>query len=106
MSHRKLLALALLVPFSALTVYAVAEVGYIGIFDYQRYSPAGWQVFADLAIALLLAMTWMIQDARAQGRNPWPWVAITLFTGSFGPLLYLAMAPRPASAPLAGENLA
>lgn len=106
MSQRKLLALVLLVPFTALTAYAVAEVGYIGIFDYHRHSPAGWQVFTDLVLALLLVMVWMVQDARASGRNPWPWLALTLFAGSFGPLLYLAMTPGEASESVSGGNLA
>jgi len=82
-------AIALLIPFSLLTLYAVWQVGYIGIFDYQRHSPAGWQVFADLVVALLLVLYWLIADARKTGRNPWPWVVITLLLGSFGPLLYL-----------------
>ena len=64
--------------------------GYIGIFDYQRHSPAGWQVFVDLFIALVLVLTWMIPDAQRNGRNPWPWVVLTVLSGSFGPLLYLA----------------
>jgi drug/metabolite transporter (DMT)-like permease len=87
---RKLIAIALLIPFSALTVYAVIQVGYVGIFEYQIHSPAGWQVFADLVVALALVLTWMIPDAKRNGRNPWPWVIGTLFTGSIAPLLYLA----------------
>jgi RsiW-degrading membrane proteinase PrsW (M82 family) len=94
MRHIRTLAIALLVPFTALTIYAVAQVGYIGIFDYQRHSPAGWQVFCDLVIALILVLTWLIADARKTGRNPWGWVVLTLFLGSLGPLLYLVFAKR------------
>jgi drug/metabolite transporter (DMT)-like permease len=86
---KRTLAIIILIPFSALSLYAVAKVGYIGIFDYHRHSPAGWQVFADLVIALVLVLSWLIPEARRAGRNPWPWVAVTLFLGSFGPLLYL-----------------
>jgi hypothetical protein len=50
---------------------------------------AGMQVLADLVIALLLFCVWMWRDARASGRRPWPWLLLTLATGSFGPLLYL-----------------
>ena len=73
-----------------LVSYAMVQVGYVGIFDYQRHSPAGWQVFTDLVIALLLVLLWLFPDAKASGRNPWPWVVLTLFGGSIGPLLYLA----------------
>ena len=50
---------------------------------------AGWQVLADLTIALTLFLVWMWQDAKVTRRNPWPWILITLTLGSFGPLIYL-----------------
>jgi hypothetical protein len=43
-------------------------------------------------------------DARQTGMNPWPFIVVTIFMGSFGPLLYLAARElratkaRPASA--------
>jgi drug/metabolite transporter (DMT)-like permease len=91
---KRTLAIVILIPFLLLTAYAVAQVGYIGIFDYHRHSPAGWQVFADLVIALLLVLSWLVPEARKAGRNPWPWVVVTLFLGSIGPLLYLVSADR------------
>jgi len=75
--------------FAALSGYAMLEHGYFGLFEYQLATSAGWQVLADLVIVCTLAIVWMIGDARRHGRNPWPYVAITLFAGSFGPLLYL-----------------
>lgn len=93
MNPKRMWAIVLLIPFTLLTLYAVAEVGFIGIFDYQRQSPAGWQVFVDLVIALVLVLAWLIHDAKKSGRNPWPYVAVTLVAGSFGPLLYLAATP-------------
>ncbi|MEO1037437.1 MAG: hypothetical protein AAFX44_17905 [Pseudomonadota bacterium] len=89
MKGRRLLAFVLLIPFGALTVYALAQVGYVGIFDYHRHSPAGWQVFADLVVALVLVLSYMVPDAKRRGRNPWPWVVLTLFLGSIAPLLYM-----------------
>lgn len=86
---KRLLAVVLAVPFLILTCYALLRVGYVGIFDYQRHSPAGWQVFADLVIALVLVLSWLIPEAKQRGHNPWPWVALTLVAGSFGPLGYL-----------------
>lgn len=99
MDNKKLLAIIILIPFTLLTAYAVVEVGYIGIFEYQLHSPAGWQVITDLVIACVLLLTWLIPEARRAGRNPWPWVALTLVAGSFGPLLYLAFgSSEPAKA--------
>jgi len=92
--NRQSLAIAILIPFTLLSVYAVYKVGYIGIFDYHRHSPAGWQVFVDLVIACILILVWMIPEARKHGRNPWPYVALTVFSGSIGPLLYLALGKR------------
>jgi len=92
MPTRRLFALVLLVPFVALTVYSVAQVGYIGLFEYHLHSPAGWQVFTDLVLALLIVMLWLFPEARRNGRNPWPWFIGTLFLGSIAPLLYLVVA--------------
>jgi len=94
MTSMRTLAIVLLIPFAALTLYAVMQVGYIGIFDYHRHSPAGWQVFADLVIALLLVLLWLVPHAKQSGRNPWPWVVLALLLGSFGPLLYLVFAGK------------
>lgn len=86
--------------FGALSIYAVSQVGYIGIFDYHRHSPAGWQVIADLVIACGLGIVWMVLDGKKIGRNPWPFVVVTLFLGAFGPLSYLLT--RRSTQPLAG----
>jgi hypothetical protein len=95
-SMRKLFLVLVLAAFAALTMAAVAKHGYVGIFKQQLQSLAGLQVLADLGIALLLVLTWLWRDARAYGRNPWPWIALTLAAGSFGPLLYLLSAPQRA----------
>lgn len=93
MNNPRNLAVVLLIPFSLLSVYAVSEVGYWGIIDYHRHSPAGWQVIADLVIALILVLSWLIPNAKKTGRNPWPYVVGTLFLGSIGPLFYLLLSP-------------
>ncbi|MEE4145684.1 MAG: hypothetical protein V2I26_12845 [Halieaceae bacterium] len=92
--NRRTLAIVMLIPFILLTLYAVSHVGYIGIFEYHLHSPAGWQVIADLVIALVLVLTWLVPEARKAGRNPWPWVLATLLLGSIGPLLYLVFAGK------------
>ena len=89
MNRRVLMILALLLPFGALTLYALAEVGYIGIFESVMVNAGSWQVLVDLVIACALACTWMLVDARRRGTNAWPFVILTLGGGSFGPLLYL-----------------
>lgn len=85
--------LAVLLPFSALSAWAIYKVGYIAIFTSHMH-PAGFQVLADLVIACTLLMVWMWKDAQATGRNVWPFVGITVFAGSFGPLLYWLTAPN------------
>jgi hypothetical protein len=87
---------ALLLAFGGLTGAAVLQHGYVGIFQYQLQSLAGLQVLADLGVALLLVLVWLWRDARQAGRNPWPWVVLTLAAGSFGPLLYLLVGRRQA----------
>jgi hypothetical protein len=85
---RRLLAAVLLLPFSALTAWALMNGGIRGILSFHQ-SPGGWQVFADLVVSLLLLLSFLVPHARSRGRNPWPWVVLTLLFGSFGPLLYL-----------------
>jgi hypothetical protein len=92
--NKRTLAIIILIPFTLLTAYAVAQEGYFGLFDYQLRSPAGWQVLADLVVALLLLLSYLVPEARKAGRNPWPWVVLTLFLGSIAPLLYLALGER------------
>jgi hypothetical protein len=99
MNNRRILAVALLIPFALITAYAVWRVGYTGIFAYALAGPAGWQLAADLVVALVLVLAWLIPAARREGRSPWPWVVLTLFLGSFGPLLYLLTGKDEAAGP-------
>jgi hypothetical protein len=75
--------------FGALTATALWQGGLRGIIAPHFQSFGGAQVFADLVIALCLAMVWMWKDAKKQGRVVWPWIVATLALGSFGPLAYL-----------------
>jgi Phospholipase_D-nuclease N-terminal len=77
------------IAFAILTVLALRDHGYWGIIEPHFQSFGAGQVFADLVIALSLAMVWLWRDARKQGRNPWVWLIVILAVGSFGPLLYL-----------------
>jgi len=86
---QRLLLTTALALLGAVTAAALWQHGYLGILAPHFQSWGGAQVLLDLAIALSLVLTWLWKDARATGRNPWPWLAATLVAGSFGPLLYL-----------------
>jgi hypothetical protein len=83
------LLIVTLVLFGALSTVALWYHGYWGILAPHFQSFGAGQVLADLFISLVLVMVWMWQDAKASGRNIWPWILFTLTAGSFGPLLYL-----------------
>jgi hypothetical protein len=98
----KLILLAVLVPFSALSLLALWQHGYWGLFEPALRSTGAAQVLVDLAIALGLVLVWLFRDARQRGRNPWPWLLLTLAAGSFGPLLYLLTQPASVRSPARG----
>lgn len=89
MNWKIILLAVVLLDFAALSVYAIYQVGYVGLFQAGLASWGAAQILADLVIACSLIIVWMVRDARARGLNPWGFVAITLVAGSFGPLLYL-----------------
>ena len=91
--QRSLLLMALIL-FSIVSGLALWQGGIGGIIGWHVHSIGGAQVFSDLVIALSLAIVWMWRDAKTIGRNVWPWIALTLATGSFGPLLYLLTRTR------------
>jgi hypothetical protein len=95
-SMQRIILILILIPFTVLTGLALWHHGYWGIIEphFQTFGAA--QVLADLVIALCLVLTWIWHDAARTGRTAWPWIALTLVTGSFGPLLYLLTA-KPAS---------
>jgi len=90
----RLALMLILAAFGAYSSYAMLQVGYLGIWQAGFASAGSLQVLLDLVIACLLISSWMVIDARRNGRNPWPFVLVTLAAGSFGPLLYLLLAPR------------
>lgn len=96
---QRALLLITLALFGALTAVALWHHGVWGIIEphFKSWGPA--QVFADLVIALTLVMVWMWHDAKALGRNVWPWIGLTLVAGSFGPLLYLLTRPNATTRP-------
>lgn len=88
-AHANALLLGVLGLFSLFTLNALWHHGYWGIVASLFQSAASLQVFVDLVIALVLVLLWMWADAKKTQRRFWPWLLLTLTTGSFGPLLYL-----------------
>ena len=84
-------SLILLLVLSSVTILALMDVGFIGIFRLLVDSTAGWQVFVDLASALILVLMFLWSDARRRNITFWPWLVATLLTGSLAPLLYLCI---------------
>lgn len=91
------------VSFSLLTAYAVEQYGFIGLFEAALSTTVGVLLMVDLTIALGMVTLWLVNDARAHGKNPIVYVLMTVTLGSVGPLLYLLLrrtdeAPVPARA--------
>mgnify|MGYP002633222747 CR=1 FL=1 len=95
MTLKKILLSIVCLDFVALTGYVLYLYGPVGWLEPLVSNWAGRLVVFDLLIALSCAVWWMVRDARAAGRNPWPYVLLTLTTGAAGPLIYLILAPAP-----------
>lgn len=78
-----------LADFVGLTAYAIYHYGYIGFFEVLLSNAVGIQVLVDLCIALAMVVVWMVRDARERGISATPYIVVTLFIGSIGPLAYL-----------------
>lgn len=91
---QRLIIIIVLILFGALSVVAVWQEGVISIFSAIPRSLGSVQIFVDLVIACMLINVWIWRDAKEQGRNPWPWIIMTLAIGSFGPLVYLLTRPE------------
>lgn len=87
MQPRSRLALAVLVPFFAFSIWVVARAGVGGLIPILR-EPWGLQVFLDLVIAMTVASTVVARDARARGLQAWPWYLAMALLGSIGLLGY------------------
>ena len=74
--------------------------GVMSIFDYPWPTLAGWVHF--LCFDLFCAR-WMVNDAPDAGYALSPVLALTLFYGPIGLLVYLVVRPRIVGRPLASE---
>ena len=55
--------------FTAFSLWVIGRTGLIGFYEQLLAGPAGWQVLADIAIALTLVLVWIWHDAAAGGKN-------------------------------------
>lgn len=81
--------------FAAGTAYVIYQYGALGWIPVAFGNPVGILVTVDLFIALSMVLGWVYVDARERGISPWPYVGLTLATGSVGTLLYLLIRERP-----------
>ena len=89
MNRRQLALSAALIVLLATDAYSVYLYGYIGFFRMVLENFAGVTAFVDLAIALVLILVWMGDDARQRNVSAIPYLVLTIALGSIGPLLYL-----------------
>ena len=89
MTKKLFLILALFIPCAAYTSYVLVQVGYLGLIQDATVNLSSIQVFLHPVIVCLLACFWMYRDAATNSRNVWPFIAVTLFSRSFRPTLYL-----------------
>ena len=88
--NRKQLALSTaLIVLLAMDAYSIFLYGYIGFFRMVLANFAGVTAFVDLAIALVLIILWLGDDARQRHASALPYIFLTVALGSVGPLLYL-----------------
>lgn len=89
MKGKQILVGSVIVAFGAYSAIPLYEYGYLGFLRLALSNSATIQVALDLTIALTLVLVWLWRDARQRGMSPLPFLLLTLFVGSFGPLFYL-----------------
>jgi hypothetical protein len=87
-----------LAAFGAFSLYAMWQVGYLGIWQAGMASVGAWQVLLDLVVMSFITLGFIWRDAKRTGRTVWPFALLTIAAGSFGPLLYLLLSRSPAPA--------
>ncbi|MDC0718075.1 hypothetical protein [Nannocystis bainbridge] len=89
MNTRQIVLALVALDFLAMTVYVVANHGYVGMFADLLSTWPGILTAFDLTIALVMIAGWMLVDARKHGLTVAPYLVATLAFGSLGPLAYL-----------------
>ena len=96
---QRVLLIGVILAFGTFTVIAGIEHG-ASFLEKTVDNTATLQVLIDLSIVATLALIWMYRDSRTSGMPFAPYLLLTLFAGSFGPLGYLLHRTwkRPAAA--------
>ena len=63
------LLFVVLAGFGAFSLYAMWQVGYLGIWQAGMASVGAWQVLLDLVIMSFIALGFIWRDARRTGRS-------------------------------------
>lgn len=88
------IALTTLVGFTATLLWALDAEGFAGMFEMVGSRPMTIAAVSDLVIALSICALGMWHDARRFGKSALPYIAVTVLTGSIGPLAYLVARSR------------
>ena len=75
--------------FATLNAYCFYTFGTAGFLHAAFANAATVAVFTDLVIALTMVAVWMVRDAAQRSATVLPYLLLTLFMGSMGPLIYL-----------------
>ena len=81
---------ALCVLFLAWSVLAVVSGGPVGFWALHTENAWGNQVWFDLLLSVGTAWVLLRPRLHAAGVSPWPWLVLTLATGSIGLLATVA----------------
>ena len=87
--NARITAVVGLVVLGIVTILAFLNGGLASFPEGITHSWATAQIYLDLVIAMVFIVVWMWRDAKASGRNPWPWIIAAFIVGSFSPLVYL-----------------
>lgn len=100
MSKTQIIVAIILVDFLAFTGWTIYSEGVVAALGFVTEHLWNTQIAIDLVLSCGFVILWMAHDCKRRGVNPWPWVAVTVVTGSLGWLTYLLT--RPADLPLFG----
>jgi len=88
-SRAAVFAGAILLAFTAYSLWVVAGAGYLGFLSLAGREPWALQMLLDLVIACAFGIGWMHADARRRGLASWPFVPVVVVLGSIGLLAYV-----------------